>query len=223
MEFVTYSSREELLSSLAELTAKQLETSLTSSKRASLCVPGGSTPGPMFDQLCEMELDWKNIDVLLNDERWVPETSERSNTTLLKQRLIVKKAAQARLVPLYCDEPTPEEGLPALIDGIEKILPLSVLILGMGADMHTASLFPGADQLELGLSEDAPNLLAMRAPGAAEPRITLSAKALKTAQHTHVLITGQEKRDVLEAAIGQNEQDAPITAFLPHATVHWAQ
>lgn len=88
--------------------------------------------------------------------------------------------------------------------------------------MHTASLFPGADQLELGLSEDAPTLLAMRAPGAGEPRITLSAKALKTAISTYILITGAEKRAALERAETLSEIEAPVRAFLADATVHWA-
>jgi 6-phosphogluconolactonase len=92
----------------------------------------------------------------------------------------------------------------------------------MGLDMHTASLFPGADQLELGLSDHAPTLLAMRAPGAPEPRITLSAKALKSAVSTHVLITGPEKREALEKARKLQAHEAPISAFLRGAQVHWA-
>ena len=190
--------------------------------RASLCVPGGTTPGPVFDTLSGVSLDWDRVDVLLNDERWVPETSDRSNTTLLKQRLLVGEAARATLVPLYVDTPTPEEGLDGLMAAVEATLPLDVLLLGMGADMHTASLFPGADQLELGLSDEAPTLLAMRAPNAPEPRITLSAKALKTAMATHILITGDEKRAAIERAETLSASEAPVSVFLPQATVHWA-
>ena len=92
----------------------------------------------------------------------------------------------------------------------------------MGGDMHTASLFPGADLLEKSLADDAPTLLPMRAAGAGEPRITLTAPVLKAAKHIHVLIMGEEKRTALEAAMKLNEIDAPIKAVLENASVHWA-
>ncbi|WP_417257294.1 6-phosphogluconolactonase [Celeribacter sp.] len=222
MTFVEYPDREALLLGLANKIAGELRAALESKARASLCVPGGTTPGPVFDTLSGVSLDWDRVDVLLNDERWVPETSDRSNTTLLKQRLLVGEAARATLVPLYADTPTPEEGLDGLMAAVEATLPLDVLLLGMGADMHTASLFPGADQLELGLSDEAPTLLAMRAPNAPEPRITLSAKALKTAMATHILITGDEKRAAIERAETLSASEAPVSVFLPQATVHWA-
>jgi 6-phosphogluconolactonase len=222
MKFIEYSDREILMLDLADIIASELRAALAQSDRASLSVPGGTTPGPIFDTLSAVHLDWDRVDVVLNDERWVPESSERSNTALLKHRFITGAAAQATLVPLYADVPTPEEGLDSLMPAVEAALPLDVLVLGMGLDMHTASLFPGADQLELGLSEAAPTLLAMRAPGAPEPRITLSAKALKSAVSTHILITGHEKRAALEKAVKLSPQEAPIAAFLREAQVHWA-
>ncbi|WP_434287258.1 6-phosphogluconolactonase [Celeribacter sp. SCSIO 80788] len=222
MNFVEFPDREVMLLDLANKIAGELRAALEVEERVSFCVPGGTTPGPVFDILSGVSLDWGRVDVLLNDERWVPESSERSNTALLKRRLLVGQAVAARLIPLHRDVPTPEEGLPGLMPAVEAALPLNVLLLGMGTDMHTASLFPGADQLELGLSEDAPTLLAMRAPGAGEPRITLSAKALKTAISTHILITGAEKRVALERAETLSEIEAPVRAFLADATVHWA-
>lgn len=223
MNFIEYPDRDVMLLDLANKIAGELRMALEAQERVSFCVPGGTTPGPVFDTLSAVSLDWDRVDVLLNDERWVPESSERSNTALLKRRLLVGKAADARLVPLYRDVPTPEEGLDALMPAIEAVLPLNVLLLGMGADMHTASLFPGADQLELGLSDEAPTLLAMRAPGAPEPRITLSAKALKSAISTHILITGAEKRAALERVQDLDEIEAPVKAVLSQATVHWAE
>ncbi|MFT6424921.1 MAG: 6-phosphogluconolactonase [Celeribacter sp.] len=222
MKLIEYSDRDALMLDLADIIAGELTSTLEHSDRASLCVPGGTTPGPIFDTLSGVHLAWDRVDILLNDERWVPESSERSNTALLKQRLITGHAAGANLIPLHTDVPTPEEGLEGLIPAVEAALPLNVLVLGMGLDMHTASLFPGADQLELGLSDHAPTLLAMRAPGAPEPRITLSAKALKSAVSTHILITGPEKREALEKARKLQAHEAPISAFLRGAQVHWA-
>ena len=222
MSFIEYPDREVMQLDLANKIAGELRSALDHQERVSFCVPGGSTPGPVFDTLSDVGLDWDRVDVLLNDERWVPESSDRSNTAMLKRRLLVNKAARAHLIPLYTDVPTPEDGLAGLMPAIEAILPINVLLLGMGNDMHTASLFPGADQLELALSDEAPTLLAMRAPGAPEPRITLSAKALKTAISIHILITGDDKRKAYEAAQDLPVQDAPVTVFLPQAHVHWA-
>jgi 6-phosphogluconolactonase len=222
MKLIEYSDRDALMLDLADIIAGELTSALEHSDRASLCVPGGTTPGPIFDTLSGVHLAWDRVDVLLNDERWVPETSERSNTALLKRRLVTGNAAGANLIPLFTDVPTPEEGLDGLMPAVDAALPLDVLVLGMGADMHTASLFPGADQLELGLSDAAPTLLAMRAPGAPEPRITLSAKALKSAVSTHILITGAEKREALEKASKLQPLEAPISAFLRGSQVHWA-
>ncbi len=223
MQFREYPDREFLNLALADTLAGQLADFLRRDGRASLCVPGGTSPGPIFDILSGVELDWANVAVFLNDERWVPETSERSNTRLLRQRLIRGKANQARLVPLYAPADAPEAVIGALADGLRPHLPISVLLLGMGADMHTASLFPGADRLHEALAPQAPLLLPMRAEAAGEPRITLSAAALKGAMNIHVLITGAEKRAALERALTLPPDVAPIRAVLDTATVHWAE
>ncbi|MCB2111861.1 MAG: 6-phosphogluconolactonase, partial [Rhodobacteraceae bacterium] len=127
-----------------------------------------------------------------------------------------------RFVPLYAGTPDPEASLDDLCEAIRPHLPISVLLLGMGADMHTASLFPGADRLDEALSADAPILLPMRAPGAGEPRVTLTAPVLAGAMSCHILITGQEKRDAVERAEGLSAEEAPVSAVLSNATVHWA-
>ncbi|WP_114286056.1 6-phosphogluconolactonase [Candidatus Halocynthiibacter alkanivorans] len=222
MNLIEYPDRELMMIDLANQIAHELSAALHHQDRVSLSVPGGTTPGPIFDTLSAVDLDWSRVDVVLNDERWVPESSDRSNTRLLKARLFQGFAAKAHLLPLYAEAETPEERLEELSAGLEKALPLSVLLLGMGADMHTASLFPGADNLDLALSHDAPVLVAMRAPGAGEPRITLSAPVLKSAVSTHIVITGDEKLQALKAARHLTPAEAPVSAVLGDATVHWS-
>ncbi|MEC7668599.1 MAG: 6-phosphogluconolactonase [Pseudomonadota bacterium] len=222
-KFVEYADRDMLALDLANLIAGEVRTALSQSDSATLAVPGGTSPGPVFDDLCAVDLDWDRVNVLLTDERWVPEDSDRSNTRLLRERLLTDKAAAANLLPLYAPYDTPEEGLGELAKGIEAQLPLSVVLLGMGADMHTASIFPEADKLDDALAPNAPVLLPMRAPGAPEPRITLSAEALDGAMSKHILIFGAEKRAALENAKGKAPKDAPINAVLNGATVHWAE
>ncbi len=221
--FHDYPDRDMLMLGLADRLAGSLRSALAVKDRVSLSVPGGSTPGPIFDILSSIQLDWARVDVVLNDERWVPESSDRSNTALLRRRLLVDQAAAAHLVPLRSDVPTPEDGLADLLPAVQAILPLDVLLLGMGGDMHTASLFPGADRLAQALAADAPPLMAMRAPGAPEPRITLTAPVLTSAVETHVLITGAEKRAAYQAALGASgPAEAPIKLVLDQADVHWA-
>jgi 6-phosphogluconolactonase len=219
----TYPDREMMMLSLADKIAGQLGEFLRRDGKATLSVPGGTTPGPIFDTLSGVDLDWANVAVVLNDERWVHESSDRSNTRLVRERLIRGRAAQARLVPLYAPADTPEAMLEALSDGISPHLPISVLLLGMGADMHTASLFPGADLLEEALRPQAPILMALRAEAAGEPRITLTAQVLKAAYNIHILITGPEKRAAVERAATLTPMEAPVRAVLDNATVHWAE
>ncbi|HKK96898.1 MAG TPA: 6-phosphogluconolactonase [Marivita sp.] len=219
----TYPDRDMLAMDLANKIAGDLRSILTHEDRAVLAVPGGTSPGPVFDVLCAADLDWSRVDVMLTDERWVPEDSARSNTRLIRERLLTERAARARMLPLYMPAHEPEEVLAELESQIADELPLAVVLLGMGTDMHTASIFPGADKLSGALASDAPILLPMRAPGAPEPRITLSARVLNEAMRKHVLIFGADKREALERAKGLLPEDAPINAVIDDATVHWAE
>lgn len=222
MKLIEYPDAEIMMMELADTLAGELKNALLVHGRASLAVPGGTTPGPIFDSLCAADLDWARVHVMLTDERWVSETSERSNTRLLRQRLLIEKAAAAQYVPLYADADTPEEKLPELAGTLAAQLPLSVVLLGMGADMHTASIFPEADQLDLALHGD-DLLVAMRAPGAPEPRVTLSANALNSAMSRHLVIIGGEKRAAFERAKHLTPAEAPVSAILNGTTVHWAE
>jgi len=98
-----------------------------------------------------------------------------------------------------------------------------VALVGMGTDMHVASLIPGADGLAAALAADAPPLVVLRAPGAAEARVSLSAPALAGALRLHLLIAGPEKRAALERARTLPVAEAPVRALLDEATVHWAE
>ena len=200
MQMIEYADRETLIEKITDHLAQDLTTALQMRSRATFVVPGGTTPGPIFDLLCRKGLDWARVDVMLSDERWLPEDDPRSNTRLLRQRLLVNRAAASGYLPLYAAYEHPEQGLPGLAAKLEPHLPIAVMLLGMGADMHTASLFPGADKLKQALAADAPALVPMRAPGAPEARITLSARVLDASEYKHIVIMGDEKRAALEQA-----------------------
>ena len=221
-DFLEYNDREELVSSVAKILASDLLASIKDRENVMFSVPGGSTPGPIFDKLCEFDLDWRRVSIILNDERWVPESNERSNTKLLRERLLIKKATLATYISMYSDTITPELGIPKLKKRVDPNLPISVLLFGMGADMHTASLFPGGDNLDKALSNNAPTLLPMRAAGAMEARMTLTAQVLNSSRFKHLVIFGDEKRKAFEKAIDLPNSIAPVSAILPGASVHWA-
>jgi 6-phosphogluconolactonase len=222
MELVTYADSEMMMIEIAQRLAGELRQALQSADTASIAVPGGTTPGPIYDSLSAVDIDWDRVSVMLTDERWVPQESPRSNTRLLRQRLLVGKAAAARFLPLYAPAETPEEGVPELADAIAGVLPLTTCLLGMGDDMHTASIFPGADRLEEALTGEV-ILVPMRAPGAPEPRVTLSAAVLGRAISRHIVIVGPEKREALERARSLPPEEAPVAALLKGAMVHWAE
>ena len=223
MMWAEYHSRDGLMAGLAARVAAELAAEIAAQGRASLSVPGGTTPGPVFDILATTDLDWSRVAVFLNDERWVSQDNPRSNTALIQARLLTGRAAAAQFLPLYAPFDVPEQALADLSRGLEPYLPITSLILGMGADMHTASLFPDADLLDQALAADAPILMALRASNAGEPRITLTARVLTAARHIHILITGAEKRAAILRAADLPVHQAPVAAVLPRATIHWAE
>ena len=152
--------------------------------------------------------------------------SERSNLGMLRRTLLANRAASARVVSLYREADSPEAVLEEIETDLRALLPVDVCVLGMGADGHIASLFPGADGLEEALAEASTHVvLPMRVPGSDEVRISLSAQVLRGARVRHLLITGEEKKRVLDAAreAGPFAQ-APVRAILHGVAtqVHYA-
>ena len=211
-----------LAESLAAAIADNLRSALAARAHASLALSGGNTPKRFLQALSRQALPWQNVIVTLVDERWVPESNERSNARLLRANLLQGAAAEARFLPLYRDTPEPEPALP----GIERDLatlpsPFDAIVLGMGNDGHTASFFPGGDHLADALDPATPAVvLPMRAPDAGEPRITLTLPPILSARHLYLHIEGAAKHLVLEDAITGNDAGAgyPVRSVLRHAT-----
>ena len=223
MNLIEYADDEMLAIDLANALAGELRATLNHEDRALFVVPGGSSPGPVFDDLCDADLDWSRVDVMLSDERWVPEVHVRSNTRMIRERLLVGRAAKANYLPLYARADAPEAVLAELESYIIPRLPIAVLLLGMGEDMHTASLFPGADNLEVALGRRAPVLVPMRAPGAPEPRVTLSARVLNDAMSKHLILMGSSKKAALDRAQSLPMHEAPVRAVLEDMNVHYCK
>lgn len=223
MKLIKYPDIDMMAIDLAGILAEDLAEALHHEDRVCFAIPGGTTPGVIFDDLCAADLDWNRVDVLLTDERWVPEDDPRSNTRLVKERLLVDRAANARLLPMYTPAHAPEEVLAELEAMIAPELPIAVMLLGMGKDMHTASLFPGAEGLEAALQPNAPILVPLTQPNTGEKRISLSARVLTGAMSKHMVITGDAKRKALKKSRSLPVAEAPVQAVLNGMTVHWAE
>lgn len=222
MTFLTYPDRDVLVMDVAQQLVEDLADVLDHQERVRLAVCGGTTPGPVFDLLSVARLDWARVDVVLTDERWVPPTDSRSNAQLVTSRLLTGVAAAAQFHPLYRDVQQPEEALTDIEAAVAPLMPLDIVLLGMGADMHTASLFPGADGLEAALAADAPTVVSMRPEDMPEARVSLSAPALNAVKGRHLLITGDAKRAALSKAQDLPAIEAPIKAILDDTLIHWA-
>lgn len=222
MNLIEYPDRDTLMISVAKALADDLAAALAVRETVTLAIPGGTTPGPAFDALAAAPLDWARVNILLTDERWVPESDLQSNAALVRARLLQGPAAAAMFTPYYTDKTDINTAAGTLSAQLSPLLPVDVMLLGMGADMHTASLFPGSEGLEEALAEDAQMLVPVTVAGQQTRRFSLSAPVLRSARATHLLITGTEKREALLRACELPEALAPVQTVLPMATIHWS-
>ena len=223
----TFGDKDELALALADAVAGNLTAGIAARGEAALAVSGGSTPARFFQALSRrVDVEWSKVTVTLVDERWVDEGSDRSNARLVKANLLQGPAASASFVPLYQDGSEPDAaGIAKANAAIAAIPVLDVAILGMGNDGHTASFFPGGDTLDAALTAEGP-ALSIRAPGAGEPRITLTLRRLLAAEVVYLHIEGNEKAEVLDKALGQGDvAEMPVRAVLRQderpVTVFW--
>lgn len=182
---------------------------------AAIALSGGRSPRPVLEALSAAPLDWGKVVVTLVDERWVAPDHADSNERLLRETLLQGAAAAARFVPMktgaanaYAGQPECEAAFAALP------WPLDIVLLGMGEDGHTASLFPGAAELVEGLSTDALTL-AVTPPAAPHQRMSMSAKAILSSRHIFLQIGGAAKRAVYDRAMaGGPVEELPIRVAL---------
>ncbi|WP_109124304.1 6-phosphogluconolactonase [Dyella sp. C11] len=219
----SFSDNQALASALAERIAERLRDAIAERGHALLAVSGGSTPRHLFEKLSRQSLDWSKVQVTLVDERWVPESNERSNAAMVKATLLQHAATSAQFVPLYADAPTPEAGLVTVRARVASLaLPFDAVVLGMGNDGHTASFFPGGDRLPEALDvNNTARVLPMRAEGAGEPRITFTLSALLDTRALYLHIEGDTKRQLLaDARLGLGEAaNFPVRSVLTQQRV----
>ena len=214
-----FESRAQLDQQFAEQVAQLLENAINEKGKASLAVSGGSTPKGFFQALSKHDITWEKVTITLADERWVDETSDASNTRLVKENLLQNKASKAQFFALkVADSPTSEVLAQLKTQAEQTILPLDVLILGMGEDGHTASLFPCSEQIAQAISlENNDVFMAVTPTTAPHQRITFTLASLLQSKQIFLHLCGENKQQVLQQALADtNALTMPIRAFLHH-------
>ena len=220
IQFLAYTTRADLAKELAVQVARHLNARIEANGVASVALSGGRSPKLFMEELSHCDVDWSCVWITLVDERWVDETSPRSNAALVRRSLLRGPAAAAHFVPLYDGRKDPETALPNVEEALRKLpKPFAAVVLGLGLDGHTASYFPDGDRLMAAINPSAEHLVeAIRADGAGEPRITLTLPVLLTSDFIALHIEGSEKRALLARAVADGpEQDLPVRAVLRHA------
>jgi 6-phosphogluconolactonase len=202
---------------LAEQIASSLRSALASRGLASLVVSGGKSPIKLFELLRTEALDWSRVCVALADERWVDPADPGSNEKLVRDVLLQGSAAAARFQGLKNGAPTPDMGAVSAWETFARVpRPFDAVVLGMGDDGHTASLFPGSPNLASALNPiAAAGCVGMWAPVAPQPRLSLNLSALLDSRRVVILITGAAKwRTYVAASAAGPESEMPVRAIL---------
>lgn len=214
-----FENAESLVADLADEIADRLRRGIAERGQASFVATGGTTPGALYDRLSQADLPWDRVFITLSDERWVPTAEGASNERLVRERLLQGPASAARLTPLKTGDASPEAA-EAKVDAAIRALPrpFDVVLLGMGADLHVASLFPGNPVLPRALAAHGEALACaaeVAQAAGASARMSLTVAALTDARAVILLVRGQDKLDAWRRALaGDDVNEAPVRAVI---------
>ena len=212
-----------LAQSASDLIAQIIESTLKIKSKAKIALCGGSTPKLAYSLLGTKNLEWTNVDFFLGDERWVDKESQDSNCFLLKKSLF--KEGNPSLEASFFSVSTVELASPQdSAKDYEKILKnnldgdpprFDLILLGLGDDGHTASLFPGSDAL---LERDS---LITVGEGKGNKRITFTSKLLSSADNVIFLISGSAKQIALKRLLDESEswERTPAKLVSPNSEI----
>lgn len=212
----------QLARACAERIASLLDLALDERDRAHIALSGGTTPAAAYRVLNQEHLPWNRVDVVLGDERWVPPTDPASNARMLRDTLLAEggPGAAARFHPVPTELDSPSASVDAFEAYVRDLCPgdpprFDVMLLGLGDDGHTASLFPGTPA-----TQERTRLVTIGA-GKGLERISLTAPVLSAARQVIFLVSGAAKRQALQRLLDPAEQPerTPAKLVQPQAPV----
>ncbi len=222
-------NRELVDSELKEAIINALKDEIQAFGSASLLVSGGSTPKRLFELISYEPIEWNKVTVSLVDERFLPNGHADQNGELLKEFLLKNQASRANYIPLVFDPSDIENNLKMAISAFENIRrPFTVVVLGMGIDGHTASLFPDSPMLDTAMNKGSSEvLLNITTPSSPYSRITFTRKVLLDAKNLFLHYYGNEKKKILDSVLDSINQDKfPISGFVNQKenplNIYWA-
>ncbi|HDZ57319.1 MAG TPA: 6-phosphogluconolactonase [Pseudomonas xinjiangensis] len=198
---------------MASRVLEGLRQAIQANGTATLALSGGRGPEQFLRRLDAMALEWEKVTVTLVDERWVPEDHPDSNAGMIK-RCLPRALQRAQWIPMYQGE-SPEQDAARMEVVLRRLLPADVLVLGMGPDGHTASLFPQTSDIAENLSDRARQLCqAVPAAEGRRARLTMTGKAIRQAKLLLLQISGEQKYRTLLEAFEAEPEKLPVAAFL---------
>ncbi|MBT3457922.1 MAG: 6-phosphogluconolactonase [Thiotrichales bacterium] len=224
--FYSTNDSESLALDLSQNISEVLVETIKKRGRASIAVSGGSTPIPLFEALSRLNLDWGKVDLTLVDDRWVESDNKDSNELLVRTHLIKNKAVKVNFVPLKNNSSNAKKGQMSSEKALKSFtLPFDVVVLGMGTDGHTASLFPCSEEIKLAMDLNNDDCLVATTPTSAPyERLSLTAKAIIDAKNVFLHLNGSSKLHTLEEAMNTKDTyKMPIYAFLEDGLdIYWS-
>lgn len=209
-----FPTKEFLEDALLEEIKLKLREAISKLGIAKILLSGGSTPSGLYKKLSSIKLDWSKVIVGLVDERFVENTSDYSNEKLIKESLLINNAKNATFVPMINSISNEKENLITTNESYTIFNDASVIILGMGEDGHTASLFPNdSDSIKAMDSEQ--NIFFTNSPSIPTRRITCTPKLLLSSKNIFLMLTGENKKEVLFSAA---KNKLPISHFIGSIT-----
>ncbi|RTE86282.1 MULTISPECIES: 6-phosphogluconolactonase [Gammaproteobacteria] len=207
-----FNHKNELADQLTRQVCRKLEEAIKERGSATLVVSGGSTPVPFFQRLSVQMLPWDKITILLADERWVDVNNEASNEKLVRENLLQHRAASAKFIS-YIKDPESIDASVALVNQELSLMPaFDVVILGMGDDGHTASLFPCSEEIDEGLNGKE-SFIAVYPKTAPHARVSMTKRRLLNSLQIYVHLVGQNKKHTLDEVMDSGSQ-LPMNYFI---------
>lgn len=224
VQFIKLPDRSIFIEATKFRVAAFLMESFNQGQTPTLFLSGGSTPGPAYNAISELDVDWCNVRIAQVDERWVDANDKASNAKLIRSTLLTNRARDAKFYPMKTSSNSQHAAAAAQVDVENSYKSLfggkTLAVLGMGMDGHTCSWFRQAEGLEAALDPKTTSLVqAIKArksdvTGENLERMTLTYNAVSKCDAVILLITGPSKLDVIETVLSGKGQDLPVSRLL---------